>query len=250
MNFAITSYDGNVATVTFSRGKVNAINEDFTAELKTVLRDLESDLKVKAVVLTGKGKFFSFGLDVPELYGYSREAFKVFVSKFADLYTYIFSYSKPIIAALNGHTTAGGCMIATACDYRLMVNGKGRIGLNEITFGSSLFPGSVEMLRYCVGDRNAQIIGFSGAMFSPEEAVALGLVDKVASEEEFPAAVRQLAKDFSVKCGPAFQSIKMLLRHDVTELMKRKDAAFADKMIDIWYSEGTRRMLKNITIHG
>lgn len=250
MNFVITKYEGNVATVILNRGKVNAINEDVTAELKTVFRELETDFKVKSIVLTGKGKFFSFGLDVPELYEYPREAFKVFVTKFADLYTYLFLYPKPILAALNGHTTAGGCMIAIACDYRLMVTGKSRIGLNEITFGSSLFPGSVEMLRYCVGDKNAQIIAYSGAMYPPEEALALGLVDRIVSEEDFPAVTRELAKEFADKQGAAFQSIKMLLRHDVGELMKRKDSAYSDKMIDIWYSENTRRLLKNITIRG
>ena len=71
-------------------------------------------------------------------------------------------------------------MLALACDARLMAAGKGKIGLNEIAFGSSLFAGSVDMLRYCVGSRNAERIACSGGMYTREEAAALGLVDRVA----------------------------------------------------------------------
>jgi enoyl-CoA hydratase/carnithine racemase len=111
---------------------------------------LAADADVKAVVLSGKGNFFSFGLDVPEFLQYAKDDFIRFVTKFADLYTYIFVYPKPVIAALNGHTVAGGCMLATACDYRVMVSGKARISLNEIKFGSSLFPAALN-LKYCTG---------------------------------------------------------------------------------------------------
>jgi len=75
------------------------------------------------VVLTGRDRFFSFGLDIPEFLSYSKPDFIRFVTKFADLYTYVFLYPKPVLAALNGHTIAGGCMLATA--VRLPYHGLG-----------------------------------------------------------------------------------------------------------------------------
>ena len=69
-----------------------------------------------------------------------------------------------------GHTVAGGCMLALACDRRVMARGKGKISLNEIGFGSSVFAGSVEMLRFAVCSRNAQEILYSGALYDADQA--------------------------------------------------------------------------------
>ena len=116
--------------------------------------------------------------------GHSKEDFTRYLTKFTDFYTDLFVFPKPVIAALNGHTIAGGCMIATACDYRIMVTGKPRISLNEITFGSSVFAGSVDMLKACVGPQNAESILYSGGMYSAEQALDLGLVHQISSEAD------------------------------------------------------------------
>ena len=146
MSFVCVSTDGGLATVTLSRGKVNALNEPMIEQISGGLEGLENDDAVKAIILTGQGKFFSFGFDIPGFLSYSRDAFTRFVTKFTNLYTYMFLFPKPIVAAVNGHAIAGGCMLATACDHRIMVSGRARISLNEIGFGSSVFAGSVEML--------------------------------------------------------------------------------------------------------
>jgi Delta3-Delta2-enoyl-CoA isomerase len=250
MSFVLTSIEGGIATVTLNRPKVNAFNEALAQEFIACLRDLAAAEEVKAVILTGHGSFFSFGLDIPEFLGYTKESFIRFVTTFAELYTYIFQYPKPVLAALNGHTVAGGCMIASACDMRVMVSGKAKISLNEINFGSSLFPGSAVMLQYCVGTRNAEIVAFTGAMFSAEEAKALGLIDQVESEDTLYATVTALAQECAKRYGPAYESIKMLLRKDTAEEMKRKDHLYRDEMVDIWYSETTWKQLQNIKIRG
>ncbi|MBI5250542.1 MAG: enoyl-CoA hydratase/isomerase family protein [Desulfomonile tiedjei] len=249
MEFAVKSVHENIATVQLNRGKVNAINEAFAEELKNCFHEMAADPQVKAVIITGSDKFFSFGLDIPVFLSYSKEDFIRFVTKFADLYTYVFLFPKPVLAALSGHTIAGGCMLATACDYRVMASGKGKISLNEINFGSSLFPGSAEMLKYCVGPRNAEVVAYTGAMFSPEEAKALGLVDLVVPPENLEEATRKTAKGLAEKHGPAFASIKKLLRAEVGEEMKRKDRVYRDEMVDIWYSDYTWKQLQNIKIH-
>jgi enoyl-CoA hydratase/carnithine racemase len=158
MEFVLVSKDDGIATVTLSRRKVNALNEAVIEELNACLKELEGAADVRGVILTGRGKFFSFGFDIPEFLSLPKESFARYLTKFTDLYRYMFLYPKPLVAALNGHTIAGGCMLATACDYRLMISGKARISLNEITFGSSVFAGSVELLRYWTGDKNAQTI--------------------------------------------------------------------------------------------
>lgn len=249
MGFILTSVHGDIAKVILNRGKVNPINEPFTDELRQCFDDLVRDASVRAIILTGRDKFFSFGLDIPEFLGYSKESFIRFVTKFAALYTQVFLCPKPVIAALNGHTVAGGCMLATACDHRIMVSGKSKISLNEINFGSSLFPGSAEMLKYCVGNRNAELVAYTGAMFSAEEAKGLGLVDEVVTEDSLPERAMKAAKEFARRYSPAFESIKTLLRTETGEQMKRMDARYRDEMVDIWYSEQTWKQLQNIKIH-
>ena len=107
------------------------------------LQSLAADPDIRAVILTGDGSFFSFGFDIPEFLSHSKESFSSLLKRFTGLYTYLFTYPKPVVAALNGHAVAGGCMLALACDYRIMVSGKAKISSNEIAFGSSVFAGSV-----------------------------------------------------------------------------------------------------------
>jgi enoyl-CoA hydratase/carnithine racemase len=243
------SKDREIATVTLNRRKVNALNEPMVEELTKSFEDLETDNEVRSIIFTGSGKFFSFGFDVPEFLNYSKSDFIRYLEKFTNFYTYLFLFPKPIVAALNGHTIAGGCMLATACDFRLMVTGKAKISLNEITFGSAVLAGSVEMLRYCVGSRNAQSILYSGAMYSAEEACQLGLVDQVSSEDALTEDVRKVAQELAQKDSSAFRSIKHLLRKPAAEKMIKREKDAILEFVDIWYSEQTWENLKAIKIY-
>jgi len=242
--------EGVVATVRISRGKVNALNEDLVMELKETFGRLASDESVRAVIITGRGKFFSFGFDIPEFMHYSKADFTRYVTRYTELYTDLFLFPKPLVAALNGHTVAGGCMLVTACDVRLMVGGRAKTGLNEITFGSTVFAGGVEMLAYWVGRKNAQHVLFTGALFSAEEAQAIGLVDRVTSEEDLASEAAKVAVDLAEKAPPAFASIKMLLRRPVVDALKTREVQSIEEMVDIWYSESTREKLKDIVVRG
>ena len=242
------SHEDGVAVLTLKRGKVNALNQVVVEELQARLDEIAVDDSVKAVVLKGHGKFFSFGLDVPELYPLSREEFTRFVEMFTKLYTALYVYPKPVIAALNGHAIAGGCMLALACDRRLMVAGKAKIGLNEITFGSSVFAGSVEMLRACVGERNAEKTLFRGSMFDGEEAMALGLIDRVVPAADFLPLALEEARVMASGDRFAFAGMKRLLREPIEEAMRSREGDSIREFVRIWYSETTRRQLKGVEI--
>ncbi len=238
----------NLALVTLNRGKVNALNDEVVEELTSCLEKLAADVSVAAVILTGKGKFFSFGFDIPHFMSYSREDFAGYLKSFSVLYTKVYLFPKPTIAALNGHAIAGGCMLANACDYRIMVEGKGKISLNEVTFGSSVFAGSVDILKALVGSRNAETILLGGSMYGAEQAEALGLIDRRTSEENLLTEAKRIARDYGRLDRKAFESIKMLLRYELVERYKEREAASISEFVDIWYSEETRNQIKNIAI--
>ena len=249
MSLVLATKEKGIATVTLQRGKVNALNEPMVEEIFDSFGNLETDTEVKSIIFTGAGKFFSFGFDVPEFMKYSKKDFISFMEKFTNLYTYLFQFPKPIVAALNGHTIAGGCMLATACDFRIMATGKGKISLNEITFGAPVFAGSAEMLRFCVGSRNAQSILYSGAMYSAEEAFGLGLVDQVSSKDALLDDAAKVAQELAEKDSSAFTIIKKLLRKAVAEEMVKHEKDYILEFADIWYSENTWEKLIKIKIH-
>lgn len=250
MSWVEISMEKGIAVVSLQRGKVNALHEPLVEELQKVMDELKLDPMVKAVILTGKGKFFSFGFDIPEFLHYTREGFVSYLGKFSSLCTELFVWPKPLIAALNGHAVAGGCMLAIACDHRLMVTGKAKISLNEITFGASVFASTVAMLQHWLGGSKAQTVLFSGSLFTAEVALSLGIIDQLVSELDLLAAARQRAEALADKDKGAFASIKRLLRQPAMDRINRYEADSIREFVNIWYSDSTWKNLQNIKIHG
>lgn len=244
MQFLECRKEQGIATVTLCRGKVNALNEAVIDEMAGCFRELAAEAATRAVILTGSGKFFTYGFDIPEFLNYGKEDFLRYLTKFTDFYRDLFLFPKPVVAALNGHTMAGGCMIAIACDYRVMVAGKARIALNEINFGASLFAGSVEIMKLWLGQKNAETAVYTGALYSAEEALQIGLVHQAVAEEDLASRARTVAGEFAAKDGVAFASIKKLLRKPLAEEIRKKEKASLLEFIDIWYSEQTWKNLQ------
>jgi len=237
-----------VATLCMSRGKVNALNPEMVGELRSTFDRLERAADVRAVVLTGTGAFFSFGFDVPEFLPYERARFEAYLQQFTGLYAQLYECPKPLVAALNGHAVAGGCMIAIACDHRVMADGKAKIGLNEVTFRASLFAGSLEILRALVGQRHAERIALSGELFTASDAARIGLVDEVC----LPSATREAAVRAAVRLASndptAFADIKRLVRAPISARMRAAEPDSIHRFTDIWYSPSTRAQLERIVI--
>jgi len=242
------SREDGLACLTLHRGKVNAINVELLGELRTAVDELRADASVRAVILTGQGKFFSFGLDVPELYPLPRERFHEFLIAFTDLYATLYAFPKPVVAAINGHAIAAGCMLALACDRRLMAAAAGRIGLNEITFGAMVFAGSVEMLRASVGTPRAERVLIDGTLYSPEEALAVGLIDRIVEPEQLLTEAATEARAMASREPAAFAGLKSLLRGPVAKTMRSAEPPSLLQFLDVWYSEATREKLRGIEI--
>ena len=249
MNFIKVAKESGITTVTLSRGKVNAINEAFVDELGAVFNELAADADTKAVILTGDGKFFSFGFDIPELLNYSKNDFARYLKKFCAMYTQMFLFPKPIIGAINGHATAGGCILALTCDFRIMVAGKAKIALNELNIGVAIFAGCVGMLKSAVGVRNAEKVLLTGTMYTAGDAQRIGLVDSVTAEETLMAEAKEIANKFSQKNPDAFKTLKNLLRRSAAECFGRSEERSILDFIEIWHSEPTQKVLKGVVIN-
>lgn len=250
MKYVEFSVNDGLATVTLNRPKVNAINEEMVAELHSAFREAESDGRVRAVVLTGSGSFFSFGFDIPGFMNSPKDEFQIFVTAFSGLARYIFSFPKPVVAGLNGHAVAGGCVLALACDRRVMISGKPKIALNELSIGAPVFTSIAEMLKLATGPKNAQALLYSGRMCPAEDALALGLVDEAPAAEGFEAAVTNAAKALADVPGEAFRITKTLLRKDARGSIDRDEENSISDFVDVWYSQETRERLAKVEIRG
>jgi len=248
MSFAPVTYEGKVAVVTMTRGKVNAFDATAIGELGAVVDELATDPRASAMVLTGQGKFFSFGFDVPQLLTYAPETLRDFLVGFNDLMHRLYLFPAPLVAAINGHATAGGCMLATTADYRVMAAEGAKISLNEINIGVPVFAGPTAILEATVGHRDAELVLSIGRMYSPDEALTIGLVDTLMPAEAVLESAIHVADDFAGRNPDAFGQIKRLLREPVADACRPRENAAIDRFIDVWFSERTQAQLREVQI--
>jgi enoyl-CoA hydratase len=233
---------GSVDIIEINLGSANAINQAFLDYLNERLDALDSS-ENEAAIITGYDSFFSAGLDLVGLFDMDRSAMEGFMKKFGDTFMRLFTFRKPIVAAINGHAIAGGCVLALACDYRVMGRGSALIGLNEVKLGIALPSMVIEFARAVVQPKAYPQVLYMGETFQPQTALALQLIDELVE----PTAVRRRAIDVATQLargGAAFSQIKRDLRASIVEKLSSKDNSA--EWLDLWFSPDTRERLKAI----
>ncbi len=163
-------------------GKGHPINLKLIKELKHYLSNFESD-ESNGLILTAPGNIFSVGLDIKELTNISENEVKSFFDAFFDLVLQMVKFPYPLICAINGHSPAGGCVLALTSDYRIMASdSKFKIGLNELQVGVMATPSIFHLYSFWVGKKNAYHNFLSSKMFSPDEALNQGIVDELSDQ--------------------------------------------------------------------
>jgi enoyl-CoA hydratase len=170
-----------VAVVRISRPPMNALSLAVLAELGGVARELALDVGVKAVVVTGEGKAFAAGAEISE-FGGPDEA-RTVTDAFRQALDAVASIPRPVIAAVDGYALGGGLELALACDLRVMSE-RTRVGQPEILLGIIPGGGGTQRLPRLVGPARAKELIWSGRQVGAEEALAIGLVDRVSPAGE------------------------------------------------------------------
>ncbi len=248
MEFVSIERHDHTAVVTLSRGKVNAIDRQVVAELSAVFDEIERDDSIQSVVLTGRGKFFSFGLDVPALWDLTPDEFTTFLKNFCGLCAELFLFPKPIVAAVNGHAVAGGCMLVIPCDAGMAVDTPINIALTEVMLGAALFASTVEMLRYRVSSQTAEQLLLTGKSLTANSAREIGLVNEVVPPESLLSTAIAKAGELAAHYGPGYKSIRRLIREPIAERWRSREEESISEFVRIWYSRETRAKTKLITI--
>ena len=211
---ALTREEG-YAVITLNRPPANAIDSVALAELGRALDEIESDRKIRSIIVTGSGdRMFSAGADITEFAAATAEEQERFMARGCDLFDRIQGFPKPIIAAVNGFALGGGNELAMACDIRIAAS-KARFGQPEINLGLVPGWGGIQRLSRLIGRAQARELLLTGDALEAEEAKAAGLVNKVVADEELMAEARALAGRLAGQAPLAMAETKRLLNVDV-----------------------------------
>lgn len=185
---------GQLATLTFNRPeKRNAISERMVSEIQSALDAIETG-HARVAILTGAGKCFCAGMDLEMLAAIATQSAQDNMDdsrRLAKVFRRIWAFSKPLIAAVNGAALAGGCGIATLCDFTLAVP-EAKFGYTEVKIGFLPAIVSVFLTRQ-IGDKHARDLLLTGRLIEAAEAKSLGLISEVVPHERLMDRARELA---------------------------------------------------------
>jgi enoyl-CoA hydratase/carnithine racemase len=245
MSLVEPSREGSIALLTMNRGVINAIDPEQVRELRYHLQEVKKNPEIIGMVLqSANDKFFSIGLDIPLLFEYGEEELLAFILTFDELCMELYALPKPTVAAITGHATAGGCILAICCDRRVMASGRKFMGVNEITLGVPLpYPADC-ILTHEFGTKTAQLLQETGELFLPETLHHLNVIDEVVSPEEVRQRAIERAKNLGELPAQAFQVIKAN-RVEAVRARVNKDLAEREKdFVRCWRSGEARPLLK------
>jgi enoyl-CoA hydratase/carnithine racemase len=189
-----------VATIRLDRPKMNALNAQVQAELAEAARQVGADESVRAVVLYGGEKVFAAGADIKEMADMSYADMSAHSQTLQNFTAALAAIPKPVIAAITGYALGGGLEVALSADFRVAGEGA-RVGQPEIQLGIIPGAGGTQRLARLIGPARAKDLIFSGRHVKADEALAIGLVDRVVPDAEVYAEALKLAERY--KNGPA-----------------------------------------------
>jgi methylglutaconyl-CoA hydratase len=208
----LVAYDGSIATITLNRpDKRNAISYELIEELLAVLDEVANS-PARVLVLTGAGKAFCSGMDLDnlkELVGRSPEQSLKDSEIMARLFRSLYDFPRPTIAAVNGAAIAGGCGLATLCDFTLAVL-EAKFGYTEVRIGFVPAIVSTFLLRQ-VGEKYARDLLLTGRIIGTEEAYRIGLINEIVAAEKLIERARELASQLMENSPASLVCTKRLL---------------------------------------
>jgi len=207
---------GRVLTISLNRPPTNPLNGEFGLELFQAFSEAEQMDDITVVVITSAlEKAFIAGADIKEMAAMGPLESDVFSKLLQNANNILAGMKKVVIAAINGHALGGGCELALACDYRFMIAGKALIGLPEAGLGIVPGAGGTQRLPRLVGLAKAKDILLWGKVMGPEDALAIGLIDRVIEAEGFMDEVMKFATKLASGAGKALGYIKVAVNEGI-----------------------------------
>ena len=217
----------------------NALGTEMMQWLRAELRKADG----QPVLLTGAGDAFSAGLNLKEIVTLDKPGMEAFLGELEAMVYEWFHYPAPTAAAVNGHAIAGGCILQLICDIRVCTsNPRARLGLNEVALGLQFPPRTYSMAHYRLDPRHAETVLLGAALWGPEDALRLGLVDAISDDP-----VAEASKRLEAVAGhppAAYRAAKAKLRGDFGHADAAKDKAFVEDVLPVWSSDELKKRIQ------
>jgi Delta3-Delta2-enoyl-CoA isomerase len=238
----ITKHDA-ITEIQFARPPVNALNLDMLHAIQGALSEAVRD-GARGIVLSGTQGMFSAGVDVPSLLSRDRAGVREFWREFFATCAALARSPVPVVAAITGHSPAGGAVLSLFCDYRVMAQGPYRIGLNEVQVGL-IAPDCIQMaLRRLVGTYRAERLLVSGALIDAEQALACGFVDELTSVDQVTTRALHWLNETLALPSYAMLATRAIARADLIDTYADIDSLPIDNFVDAFYHQETQATLQ------
>ncbi|RMZ93199.1 enoyl- delta isomerase mitochondrial [Brachionus plicatilis] len=214
------------AILKLNKGPVNSLNLEFLTELNIQLEKFEESKEIKGVILTSSiPNIFSAGLDIMEMYQIKQDRGSQFWTALQETWIKLYGSNKIYIAAINGHSPAGGCLLSISCDYRIMSKGPYKIGLNETLLGIKAPFWFRDTMINTIGYRETEKALQLGKLYSSEEALAVNLVDELAdSKDLITKAEEQMSKWCAIPTVARELTKSSMRRDTLSKLIAQREA--------------------------
>jgi len=232
----------DVAFVRLHSGVTNPIGRQLIDDLHQTLKTVKTDFR--GMILAGGPKFFSIGLNLPELLSLDRMEMRDFFFRFNRVALELYSLPLPTACVISGHAVAGGNILALTCDYRYMGGGKKLIGLNEIRLGVPIPYLADLMVRQIAGDRAATEMLYRGEFLNATAAKQIGLIDQIFANEDLEKEALKKIAELAALPQPAFATNKANRIERILARYKQHHNEKHETFLDCWFSEETQVLLK------
>lgn len=229
---------GDISIVTIAHGKANALDTELCEAIAGQFDKLR-DASAKAVVLTGQGKMFSAGVDLVRLSEGGAPYVQRFLPALHKLFAAVFFFPKPVVAAINGHAIAGGCVLQACADKRIAVRDGGRIGVTELLVGVPFPALAFEIMRATTPPRYLADGMFSGATFAPDVALTRDLIDEVVEASALLDRAIAAAERMAALPPQAFAQTKQQLRQGALDALERHGKRVDEAAMEVWTAPDT-----------
>ena len=234
---------GDVEVFELAHGKVSALDLEFSNALAD---ELETVAKHGSpLVITGRGSVFSAGVDLFRIVDSGPDYVDSFLQALDRVLETLFFHPAPVVAAINGHAIAGGCIIAQACDYRVMGATAGTIGVPELRVGVPFPPLALEILRFAARPDSLQKTVYLGETMTPDDALRSGLLDEVVPADEVLDRAATVAGSMGKIPRATFQATKSGIRAIVRERVASCQTGRDEEIRQVWSSPEIHEIIRS-----
>ncbi|MHB1421027.1 MAG: enoyl-CoA hydratase/isomerase family protein [Bacillota bacterium] len=227
--------------ITINNPPVNALGRRTYAEILQCVQEMEKDDEVRVLIITGFGtRAFAAGSDIKEMPSAEKtETNEDRVSSTHNTFNSLDWFSKPTIAAINGFALGGGCELTLACDIRI-ASEKAFMGLPEIKLGIFSAGGGTQRLPRLIGESRAKELLYTGNFIYAEEALRIGMVNRVVPQEEVMEAAKALGKEIASRPGVALNAIKQCVDRGLQMTLEEGLRVEVDQFARVSLSEDSK----------